>query len=154
MTTCLGSACKRRLEGICDCSTCDHGDDCYCLCHESCDCAFCEKLHCDCDKCSCGWDPENYEEEEDEEPTDYNPDDEEASEDEEEADEEEAKDENEIHLRIEMTPLPAWAGIRLLRIPHGLWKDLEDTVIQQDRQFLTEVARNLGLPVKETEKDT
>ena len=89
MTTCLGSACKRHLEGICDCSTCDHGDDCYCLCHESCDCAFCEKLHCDCDKCSCGWDPEK-----DEEPTDYNPDDEEESEDEEaEAEEEEAKDE-------------------------------------------------------------
>jgi hypothetical protein len=36
-----------------------------------------------------------------------------------------------------------------LRIPRGLWKDLEDTVIQQDRQFLTEVARTLGLPVAE-----
>jgi hypothetical protein len=37
-----------------------------------------------------------------------------------------------------------------LRIPKGLWKDLEETVIQQDRQFLTEVARTLGLPVTET----
>jgi hypothetical protein len=37
-----------------------------------------------------------------------------------------------------------------LRIPRGLWKDLEETVIQQDRQFLTEVARSLGLPVKDT----
>ena len=36
-----------------------------------------------------------------------------------------------------------------LRIPRGLWKDLEETVIQQDRQFLTEVARTLGLPVAE-----
>ena len=35
------------------------------------------------------------------------------------------------------------------RIPKGLWDDLEDTVIQQDRQFLTEVARSLGLPVKD-----
>ena len=36
-----------------------------------------------------------------------------------------------------------------LRIPKGLWADLEETVIQQDRQFLTEVARSLGLPVPE-----
>ena len=36
-----------------------------------------------------------------------------------------------------------------LRIPRGLWKDLEESVIQQDRQFLTEVARSLGLPVGE-----
>ena len=36
-----------------------------------------------------------------------------------------------------------------LRIPRGLWKDLEETVIQQDRQFLSEVARSLGLPVAE-----
>lgn len=36
-----------------------------------------------------------------------------------------------------------------LRLPRSLWKDLEDTVIQQDRQFLTEVARTLGLPVSE-----
>jgi len=34
-----------------------------------------------------------------------------------------------------------------LRIPRGLWADLEETVIHQDRQFLTEVARSLGLPV-------
>jgi len=36
-----------------------------------------------------------------------------------------------------------------LRIPRGLWADLEETIIQQDRQFLTEVARSLGLPVQE-----
>jgi hypothetical protein len=36
-----------------------------------------------------------------------------------------------------------------LRVPRGLWQDLEETVIQQDRQFLTEVARSLGLPVAE-----
>lgn len=36
-----------------------------------------------------------------------------------------------------------------LRIPRGLWADLEETVIQQDRQFLSEVARALGLPVQE-----
>jgi hypothetical protein len=34
-----------------------------------------------------------------------------------------------------------------LRIPKGLWDDLEETVIHQDRSFLTEVARSLGLPV-------
>ena len=34
-----------------------------------------------------------------------------------------------------------------MRIPRGLWKDLEESVIQQDRQFLTDVARSLGLPV-------
>lgn len=34
-----------------------------------------------------------------------------------------------------------------LRLPRGLWADLEDTVILHDRQFLTEVARSLGLPV-------
>ena len=36
-----------------------------------------------------------------------------------------------------------------LRIPRGLWADLEETVIQQDRQFLTEVARSLGLSAAE-----
>jgi hypothetical protein len=36
-----------------------------------------------------------------------------------------------------------------LRLPKGLWADLEETIIQQDRQFLTEVARSLGLPVPE-----
>jgi hypothetical protein len=36
-----------------------------------------------------------------------------------------------------------------LRIPRGLWNDLEETIIHQDRQFLTEVARSLGLPVPE-----
>lgn len=36
-----------------------------------------------------------------------------------------------------------------IRIPKGLWTDLEQAVIQQDRQFLTEVARSLGLPVAE-----
>jgi hypothetical protein len=34
-----------------------------------------------------------------------------------------------------------------LRLPRGLWADLEETVILHDRQFLTEVARSLGLPV-------
>jgi len=41
------------------------------------------------------------------------------------------------------------ASPQTLRIPRGLWTDLEETVIQQDRQFLTEVARSLGLPVAE-----
>jgi hypothetical protein len=36
-----------------------------------------------------------------------------------------------------------------LRIPRGLWDDLEESVIKQDRQFLIEVARNLGLPVQD-----
>jgi hypothetical protein len=36
-----------------------------------------------------------------------------------------------------------------LRLPRGLLQDLEETVIHQDRQFLTEVARSLGLPVQE-----
>lgn len=36
-----------------------------------------------------------------------------------------------------------------LRIPRALWADLEETVIQQDRQFLAEVARSLGLPVND-----
>lgn len=36
-----------------------------------------------------------------------------------------------------------------LRIPRGLLADLEETVIQQDRQFLSEVARSLGLSVPE-----
>jgi hypothetical protein len=36
-----------------------------------------------------------------------------------------------------------------LRIPRGLWADLQETVIHQDRQFLSEVARSLGLPVAE-----
>lgn len=36
-----------------------------------------------------------------------------------------------------------------LRIPRGLWDDLMDTVIQQERQFLAEVARDLGLPLKD-----
>ena len=39
-----------------------------------------------------------------------------------------------------------------MRIHRGLWADLETTVIQQDRQFLTEVARSLGLPVQEVLK--
>lgn len=39
--------------------------------------------------------------------------------------------------------------LQTLRLPRGLWADLEATVIQQDRQFLTEVARTLGLPVAE-----
>jgi hypothetical protein len=38
---------------------------------------------------------------------------------------------------------------KTLRLPRSLWQDLEETVIQQDRQFLTEVARTLGLPVPE-----
>lgn len=37
-------------------------------------------------------------------------------------------------------------------MPRGLWADLEETVILQDRQFLTEVARALGLPVNEVLK--
>jgi hypothetical protein len=37
--------------------------------------------------------------------------------------------------------------LQTLRLPRGLWADIEETVIHQDRQFLTEVARSLGLPV-------
>ena len=44
-----------------------------------------------------------------------------------------------------MSTLPETATLSL-RIPRGLWHDLEDSVYQQDRQFLTEVARSLGLP--------
>lgn len=36
-----------------------------------------------------------------------------------------------------------------LRIPRGLWNDLEESVIKQDRIFLAEVARALGLPFQE-----
>jgi len=36
-----------------------------------------------------------------------------------------------------------------LRIPRGLWDDLEESVIKQDRAFLIEVARSLGLPVQD-----
>jgi hypothetical protein len=35
------------------------------------------------------------------------------------------------------------------RLPRGLWQDLEETVIHQDRAFLSDVARSLGLPVQE-----
>lgn len=44
-----------------------------------------------------------------------------------------------------MNSIPETAVLSL-RIPRGLWHDLEDSVYQQDRQFLTEVARSLGLP--------
>ena len=46
-------------------------------------------------------------------------------------------------------PAPDPDPFLTLRIPRGLWHDLEDTVYQQDRQFLTEVARTLGLPPAE-----
>lgn len=36
-----------------------------------------------------------------------------------------------------------------LRIPRGLWEDLETTVLNQDKQFLREVAISLGLPPPE-----
>jgi hypothetical protein len=39
--------------------------------------------------------------------------------------------------------------LRTLRIPIGLWNDLQETVIQQDRQFLIDVAKSLGLPIPE-----
>lgn len=32
-----------------------------------------------------------------------------------------------------------------LRIPRGLWKDLEDTIIESDKKFLEEISRTLGL---------
>lgn len=38
---------------------------------------------------------------------------------------------------------------KLLKMPKGLWVNFEETIIQQDRQFLTEVARSLSLPVAE-----
>ena len=37
----------------------------------------------------------------------------------------------------------------MFKMPKGLWTDFEETIIQQDRQFLTEVARSLSLPVAE-----
>ena len=43
-------------------------------------------------------------------------------------------------------------SLQTLRIPRGLWDDLETTIIQQDRQFLTDVARAIGLPVMEVLK--
>ncbi len=36
-----------------------------------------------------------------------------------------------------------------LRLPRGLMDDLEEAVIHQGRQYLTEVARSLGLPAKD-----
>ena len=42
----------------------------------------------------------------------------------------------------------SWAT-QTLRLPRGLLDDLETAVIQADRAFLTEVARSLGLPVKD-----
>jgi len=42
--------------------------------------------------------------------------------------------------------------LHTLRMPRGLWADLEESVIQQDRQFLTEVARTLGLSVPDVLK--
>jgi len=38
---------------------------------------------------------------------------------------------------------------KMLKMPKGLWTDFEETIIQQDRQFLTEVARGFALPVAE-----
>ena len=43
-------------------------------------------------------------------------------------------------------------AIQTLRLPRGLWEDLEQTVIVQDRQWLTMVARELGIPVAEALK--
>ena len=43
-------------------------------------------------------------------------------------------------------------SLQTLRIPRGLWADLEQTVIHQDRQFLREVAKTLGLPVNDVIK--
>jgi hypothetical protein len=36
-----------------------------------------------------------------------------------------------------------------LRIPQGLWNDLETSIIKKDQQFLKEVARSLGLPIQD-----
>ena len=36
-----------------------------------------------------------------------------------------------------------------LRMPRGLWEDLEETIISMDRAFVTYVAKDLALPVKE-----
>jgi hypothetical protein len=44
-----------------------------------------------------------------------------------------------------MTTQPALT----LRMPRGLWDDFAATVYQQDRQFLLDVARDLGLPPRE-----
>lgn len=48
-----------------------------------------------------------------------------------------------------MTSTESLVVTQTLRLPRGLWQDLEETVIQQDRAFLGEVARSLGLPVQE-----
>ncbi len=48
-----------------------------------------------------------------------------------------------------MTSLDTNNQLVTFRIPRGLWRDLEETVIQQDRQFLSEIARQLGLPVQD-----
>ena len=56
-----------------------------------------------------------------------------------------------IYEKNDITPQP-WSilqHMKTFRIPKGLWADLEETVIHQDRSFLTEVARSLGLPVAE-----
>jgi len=42
------------------------------------------------------------------------------------------------------TPEPELT-METLRIPRGLWNDLEETVIAQDKQFLRMVAKELGL---------
>ena len=48
-----------------------------------------------------------------------------------------------------MTIPSSLVSLQTLRIPRGLWADLETCVLQQDRLFLTDVARTLGLPVPE-----
>lgn len=40
-------------------------------------------------------------------------------------------------------------SLQTLRLPRGLWEDLEQTIISWDRMYLTEVARELNLPVQE-----
>ena len=40
----------------------------------------------------------------------------------------------------------------MLRMPRGLWEDLEKTIIAQDRMFLMGVARELGLSIPDVLK--
>ncbi len=58
------------------------------------------------------------------------------------------KSEGSIDIRYQCR-MTTTLSLQTLRVPKGLWADLEETVIQQDRAFLSEVARSLGLPVAE-----
>ena len=54
-----------------------------------------------------------------------------------------------MEVRPTLQPLQTLQTLQTLRLPKGLWADVEATVIKHDRQFLTEVARSLSLPVSD-----